>query len=147
MELPPNYLEILQRGITALLIVRDQLNDRLERGLARPEEELTLRDAGGLAARLDATSPGTWQTLWGAQAYTGQDVGVLTALIAEYEAPSPYRNDPADDARQQLARDLRGLRDFLDTWEPASLTIAIPADYNSGILPKEVDDDRDQQQN
>ena len=147
MELPPNYLEILQRGINALLIVRDQLNDRLERGLARPEEELTLRDAGGLAARLEATSPGTWQTLWAASAYTGQDIGVLTALIAEYEVPSSYRDDPAADARQQMARDLRGLRDFLDTWEPARLTTDIPADYNSGILPEVFDDDRDQQQN
>jgi hypothetical protein len=147
MERPPNHLEILQQGIGALHAIAEELREGVDRGVARPEQELTLRDVTGLAVRLAATSPGEWRTVWADHAFTGQDVGVLSELVDEYEAPSPYRDDPNAPVRQAWAVRLRALRDFLEQWDPSEHTFDVPDDFNTLLVPEAETQDRDQQQN
>jgi hypothetical protein len=144
MELAPDYLQILQRGVAALLAIGEELEEAVDRGVARPEQELTLRDVTGLAGRLAATSPGEWRTIWAGHAFTGQDIGVLSELIGEYDAPSPYSDDQAAHVRQTWARDLRALRDFLDAWRPSEFTTELPDDYHAGLFPEAASEHRDQ---
>lgn len=146
MELPPDYLQILQQGVGALLAVADDLRDAVDRGVASREQELTLRDVSSLAVRLAATSPGEWRTIWATHAFTGQDIGVLSALVEEYDASSPYLDDPDAHVHDLSARHLRALRDFLEAWNPSEFTTDLPDDFNSGLLPGAAEH-RDQQQN
>ena len=147
MGLDPNYWHILQEGIAALKELAAEIGAKVERGVAQPEELLTLRDITGLSGRLDGTAPEAWKTEWGDDAFTGQDIGVLTELVAEYDAPSPYRDEPGASVLQARVERLCALRDFLEAWEPSDYAPAPKAEIEAAHDPGAAPQHRDQQQN
>ena len=147
MGLAPNYWQILQEGVAALNELAAEIGARVERGVAQPEELLTLRDITGLSGRLGGTTPEEWKTVWADDAFTGQDVGVLTELVAEYDAPSPYRDEPAASVRRARVKRLRALRDFLEAWDPSEYAAALKAEIAAAQDPGAGPQHRDQQQN
>ena len=147
MGLAPDYWHILQEGIAALDELAAEITTAVERNVASPERVLTLRDVAGLSARLEEMTPEHWRSSWTMSPFTGQDLGVLSELIEEYEAPSPYRDDLDASVRTSRAQRLRALYDFLDAWDASEYDAALRADTlqnpNSDASPQH----RDQQQN
>ena len=147
MGIARNYWHILQEGIAALDEIAAEIIAAVDRNVASPEQVLTLRDVAGLSARLAETTPEYWRDIWTMSPFTGQDLGVLAELIEEYEAPSPYRDDPDASGRQSRAQRLRGLHNFLDAWDSSEYDAALRADILHNPNSDAARPDRDQQQN
>ena len=147
MGIARNYWHILQEGIAALDELSAEITAAVERNVASPEQVLTLRDVAGLSARLAETTQEHWRSIWTMSPFTGQDLGVLSELIEEYELPSPYRDDRDASVRQSRAQRLRALHDFLDAWDATEYDAALRADMLQTSDSDASRQHRDQQQN
>jgi hypothetical protein len=87
MQFPSNYLEIIAQGAGALRSVAIRLRGEAVRHPEAPELWLVVRDCENLAARLNASDDSFWRDGLAAGLITGQDLGVVSDLLAKERHP------------------------------------------------------------
>jgi hypothetical protein len=104
---PADYAVSVSAGIDALRAAEDEFRARVGRRPDEPELWLRVRDAEGLADRLESVDDGMWRESSGDAFIVAQDLGALDELAADFEAGSPYRDDPAAPERTAIGARLR----------------------------------------
>ena len=120
MQLPSDYLAIVNRGAGALHSVAARLRVEAGRDPSEPQLWLAVRDCEGLAERLVGLDDWTWRHGYSDFSVTGQDLGVLDELLAD-EA-QPVHALSGDETTL-----LKHLRDFLQGYFDRAFELDDPA--------------------
>lgn len=127
--LPPNYRDILAEGARALRWVEAGRRERAERHPEAAELWLGVRDAGGLADRLEWEDDWRWQAGFASLQLSPQDLGVLDEIAVECGVASPYRDEHGPGERVEHGARLRALRDFLARYKASEFAFEDAATY------------------
>ena len=111
MQLPADYLDIIDKGAAVLYALGAQLRLEIAADPNAAELWLSVRDYEGLAGRLADSDESEWRGGWVDLLISGQDFGVLDELIARSDG-SPVR--VSDEQAAALSRMRRFLRQYCD---------------------------------
>ena len=124
MTLPSNYLEIVAAGVAVLRTVSANVRATATGQPDAPELWLVVRDHEGLAGRLADLDEREWQDGLGVMFITGQDFGVLDALLKNGVS---VRGSPVLSLTSEQAASLTRLREFLQRYCDRSYGANAPA--------------------
>ena len=124
MSLPSNYPQIVAAGVAVLRAVSTVVRAAAAGQPDAPELWLVLRDYEGLAGRLTDLDEREWQDGFGLMFVTGQDLGVLDALVKN---GVPLQGSSIVSLTSEQAASLARLREFLQRYCVRSYGAGEPA--------------------